>query len=56
MNSSFSKKIDENALDGSESQIYNDITISTCERKFSDKDTDCDDWYNSNDMYNLYNK
>ena len=44
-------------IDGySESQIYNDITISTCERKFSDKDTDCDDWYNSNDMYNLYNK
>lgn len=55
-NSSFSKNVAETALDGSESLIYNDIKITSCERKFSDKDTDCDDWYNSNDMYNLYNK
>lgn len=55
-NSSFSKNVAEAALDGSESLIYNDIKITSCERKFSDKDTDCDDWYNSNDMYNLYNK
>lgn len=55
-NSSFSKNVAETALYGSESLIYNDIKITSCERKFSDKDTDCDDWYNSNDMYNLYNK
>lgn len=55
-NSLFSKNVAETALDGSESLIYNDIKITSCERKFSDKDTDCDDWYNSNDMYNLYNK
>lgn len=55
-NSSFSKNVAETVLDGSESLIYNDIKITSCERKFSDKDTDCDDWYNSNDMYNLYNK
>lgn len=55
-NSSFSKNVAETALDDSESLIYNDIKITSCERKFSDKDTDCDDWYNSNDMYNLYNK
>lgn len=54
-NSSFSKNVAETVLDGSESLIYNDIKITSCERKFSDKDTDCDDWYNSNDMYNLYN-
>ena len=55
-NFSFSKNVNENVLGGSESQIYNDIKITACERKFSDKETDCDDWYNSNDMYNLYNK
>lgn len=54
-NSSFSKNVAETVLDGSESLIYNDIKITSCERKFSDKNTDCDDWYNSNDMYNLYN-
>ena len=53
-NSSFSKNVVENTLDGSESLIYNDIKITVCERKFSDKNTDSDDWYNSNDMYNLY--
>ena len=55
-NFSFSKNVNENVLGDSESQIYNDIKITTCERKFSDKETDCDGWYNSNDMYNLYNK
>ncbi len=55
-NFSFSKNVNENVLGGSESQIYNDIKITICERKFSDKETDCDGWYNSNDMYNLYNK
>ena len=54
-NSSFSKNVAETVLDGSESLIYNDIKITSCERQFSDKDTDCDDWYSSNDMYNLYN-
>lgn len=54
-NSTFSKNVAETVLDGSESLIYNDIKVTSCERKFSDKDTDCDDWYNSNDMYNLYN-
>lgn len=48
--------MNENVLGGSESQIYNDIKIITCERKFSNKETDYDGWYNSNDMYNLYNK
>ena len=48
--------MNENVLGDSESQIYNDIKITTCERKFSDKETDCDVWYNSNDMYNVYNK
>lgn len=55
-NFSFFKNVNENVLGGSESQIYNDIKITICERKFSDKETYCDDWYNSNDMYNLYNK
>ena len=33
-NFSFSKNVNENVLGDSESQIYNDIKITTCERKF----------------------
>lgn len=54
--SSFSINTSENALSGTESQIYNEIRISLCERRYSDKEKDCDDWYNSSDMYNLYNE
>ena len=34
--------------------FYNDLKIIISERYYSDKDTDCDDWYNSKDMFQLH--
>lgn len=31
-----------------------DFQILICEKKYADKNIDCDDWYNSNQMENLY--
>lgn len=36
--------------------FYNDLRIIITERYYSNKDTDCDDWYNSKDMFQLHNE
>lgn len=47
-------KIDDELFHESYVAQKDDFQILICEKKFADKNIDCDDWYNSKQMENLY--